>query len=217
MRRGGERARSIVNMGLGLLRGKDIARAGKILEEKWLEVIFRRGVTPILALREEAYDLAKRLGYPSRQAFAGFLDAPYGNIFSSLMRPIPESYDPEAGEEKDFLRDFRTADDIEKAKLALRQLKRVLSAVQGDLEKMDFGTATLFSLAGTLFARWVLEKSAKVSAAPLTREELLAFVKEAFEKKGRRRFLKEEFKKSFADSFFKAGGAEFCLRASVGK
>ncbi len=205
VRRGIERARSFISIGLELLAERDLVRAREILKTSWLELIFRWGATRIVLLREDSLKIAHDYWKSSKENFLDFLDLPYNSIFQGLFRLVPEYYDPML-KEFDGLRDFKSLEEIERAKLSVRQMTRIHQVLHKHLPDFFEKEAqyavktetelTLFSLAGTLFAGFVLK--GKISFNPLDAADIKKFMAKAFTD-GLRRTLQPEIKKAFTD------------------
>lgn len=187
VRRGIERARGFINIGLEQLSGRDFSAAREILEERWLEVIFRWGATQVFLLREQAWDLLKNYWKSNQVGLLNFLDSPFDTIYTGIIRAVPECYDASIlGDEP--LRDFKNLEDMERTRRALDQLKvlhknfvsrfsKDFQKVQEEAGKMD-SESTLFSFLGAL-----LHKSHPSSTLETSAKE--AFMASLLEKKDR--------------------------------
>lgn len=204
VRQGVDRARCMVSIGLEALSDRDTACAKEILEERWLEIIFRWGVSQITSLREEAVRVIESNWRGNRKDFIEFLGPPYNSIFQGLFRSLPECYDAEIRENPDSLRDFKDNQDVERIGQAVRQIKKAFQFLR---ERFPQGfnshhEATLFSLLGATFASATVK--GKASVEPLTPSETSSFLKKGFESRGSRRVITNETKEKFLRRFFPA-------------
>lgn len=193
VRRGIERSRGFINIGLEQLSGRDLAKARKILEDHWLEIIFRWGASQTFALRDQARELLKTYWKSEQVTFLNFLDAPYDMIYTGLIRAVPECYDASISEEEP-LRDFRNLEDVERTRRAIQQLVLLHKAflnkcpkdfqkIQNEAGKMET-SPTLFGFLGNLlekrwdvsvldadvkeeFSTWLLDKNEAALCLPL--------------------------------------------------
>ncbi len=212
VRHGIERARSFVSIGLELLSGRDLLQAKKILSERWLEIIFRWGATAVLTLREEAFEIVRDYWKGERAMFLEFLNPPYGPILKGLLRDLPECYDPQAGEDADFLRDFKAADEIRRIELAVQQIHKVHEIlnvhVPDYLQRVAIGKVretlepTFFSVLGTLLVNFGL--SGKLTSQAVSEKDLREFIKKNFEKNTGRAVLKSDLKQHFQEKMLPA-------------
>jgi hypothetical protein len=114
VRRGAERARGFINIGLEVLVGRDLQQARRLLSERWVETIFRWGFSQILNLREEAKEMVRAHWNSDQVAFYNSLDTPYDLVFVGLFRDaVPLCYDAGA-KGKEPYRDFRTMEDVKR-------------------------------------------------------------------------------------------------------
>ncbi len=206
VRRGIEKARSFVSIGLEAQTGRDLVKAQAMLRERWLEIIFRWAVAQLLALREEALAIIRKEWDTRREIFLEFLNPPYEFIFKGLLLPIPEFHDPATTENLSALRDFRTLNEISRTRQAVLQIAEIhkrlnhvcpqaYSTWKRERSKGNSGI-TLFSVLGTLFVEFVLKEKIKGEAF-LKPQDLPDFIEKGFEQKGTRRFLKPEWKERF--------------------
>ena len=198
VKRGVERARDYVSIGLEILSGGDLNKAKTILSERWLEVVFRCAVSDILMLREQLFAITRE-SWKGRQAeFIEFLMPPYEFIVTGILKKLPEYHDPEIQDQVVALRDFKSYDELIKTRQAVEQLK----AAHKDLKRLKVDLNKLHSLLagmGTLFAHFVL--SGKTSGVYLSLSDLKAFIEKAFVPKGPKRVLKAEQKEAFLNHF----------------
>ncbi len=216
VRRGVERARRFVNIGLELLSGRDLLRAREILRERWLELIFRGGVSRLIEVRERAAEIPRSRWGSSQKLFLGFLDPPYEFIFRGLLKTVPEAYDPEVRDHVDSLRDFKTTDEVTKTERAVLQVEKLHELLDRrfpalfhrlNIEARRNGTSpSLFALLGSAFGSFVL--TGKPSCRPLSNEEAREFLKRGFERQGSRVVLNQAFKETFLSQFLSTSDAE---------
>ncbi|MBI4114968.1 MAG: hypothetical protein HY447_00155 [Candidatus Omnitrophica bacterium] len=205
VRRGVNRARSLLSLGLEILSEKDLSRAREVMSERWLEIIFRWGVTSLIDLREKASKIVETHWKGSYKPFLAFLNPPYEQLFRGLFQIVPEYFDISIQGEPEPLRDFRNLQDLSRTQQAILQIERIheflskefpylfhrlnLAARQGEHK------VSLFSLLGTIFAHFVIQ--GKVSIEPLSEKEVLSFLKEGFTEKASQKTLSKELKEKF--------------------
>ncbi len=114
VRRGIERARYFINIGLEDLSGCNFDKARRLLEERWLEIIFRWGASKIFEIKREAGAVLKKYWKNQMVDFLGSLDSPMEMVFAGFFRPIPQIYEADAPG-KDPFRDFKAFSDVESA------------------------------------------------------------------------------------------------------
>jgi len=204
VRQGVERARSLLSMGLEDLSGGEAARARDILKGRWLELIFRWGVSKILELRDRAQGVAGSHWGGSKKALLEFLEGPYEPLFRGLFQPVPACYDPALSDTVSRLRDFKSLADLERTRQAVLQIEKIHELILH--HGLNF-SAPLFSLLGTLFAGFVVH--GKNSGLALSEKELGRFLKAAFESRGTRRVLSRVWKEKFLKKFSGEGARGF--------
>ena len=108
-----------VSIGLESLCGADEGQAARVLEEHWLQHLFRAGWTPIRALRARARKLFDK-GWPQgHKERLLFLDPPLPEVLEGLLRVHPLWF---AGEgEVPAYRTFRTLTEVRRAGRAVEQ------------------------------------------------------------------------------------------------
>ena len=202
VRRGIERARRTVSIGLEDLSGRDLGRAQEFMRERWLEIIFRWGVSRLMELREGARQTLKTHWRGERESFLEFLDEPYHFIFRGLfLRPLPECFDPEVKDDPYFLRDFKNLEEVEKARRAVLQMDQIHEFLAREFPgSLREESAALFSLLGNLFASFAA--GGKISSGPISEKTTLTFIKKGFEPAGPRRILNRGLKEEFLNRFF---------------
>lgn len=224
VRRGIERARSFVSIGLEELSGRDMQAAEALLRERWLEVIFRWAVAQLLSLREEALTIIREEWGTERELFLEFLNPPYEFILKGLLLPVPEFHDPSEKENLNGLRDFRNLEEVRRTGQSVRQVAGIHAILKNNFpqayqtwknERGRGNTAvTLFSVMGTLFAEFIL--SGKLKGEPFLKPDILQdFIAKGFDKKETRRFLKPEWKEKFSLSLRPAGENEMASLLSL--
>ena len=217
VRRGVERARNFVSVGLEDLSNRDPFLGRQILEERWLEIIFRWGITRLAELREEAGRIVENHWGGARKAFLEFLDPPYESIFQGVFRLIPQYYDPLASDSVDSLRDFRSTEEVETTRRAILQISQVHESLNREFPTLiprlnlemlrEASKVTLFSLWNTIFVSFTLQ--GKVLSHPISERELTRFLEEGFEAQGSRRVLIGRKKERFLNRFFPGSETEF--------
>ncbi len=110
---------SYVSIGLEALCGTDEDEAARVLEDRWLQHLFRVGWSPIRALRARARRFFEE-GWPqSHKERLLFLDSPLPEVLEGLLRAHPLWY---AGEgETTSYRTFRTLGEVRRAERAVEQ------------------------------------------------------------------------------------------------
>lgn len=217
VRRGIERARGMINVGLEILSGGDFDRARAILLERWLELIFRWGATRIQELKEHVRRLARDYWNSAQVDFLNFMDAPYDAILTGLLRPSPVCYDPSRPAE-DSLRDFKTLADVERLQNALIQIEKVHELILHSLKKEfakaqketleDETSLSAFGFLGTLFANYVLSGKIQYHSVPLSKSSEL--MEKGFDLKGEERVLKASWKQSFLNALLSEEDQKGC-------
>ncbi len=108
-----------VSIGLEALCGPDETRAARLLEERWLQHLFRVGWSPIRALRTRTRGLFEK-GWPQgHKERLLFLDSPLPEILEGLLRAHPLWYAGEA--EAPPYRAFQTLTEVRRAERAVEQ------------------------------------------------------------------------------------------------
>ena len=222
VRRGVERARHMVNLGLEDLSCGDAAKARDILKQRWLEIIFRWGAGVLQGLREEAWVVGRKFWKDDARLCFDFLDAPYQDIFNGALQGggvrnftpagLPLFYDEKKGDPG--FREFRNARDIEETRLRIKEaglahdfLARHFPALfdRLHLESQRTGMrGTLFSLCGTLFAWFSLDGS--ISDKPLPQGSVQAFLEKGFTRGSGKSVLTPSLTEKFLSHFFSAEG-----------
>lgn len=123
VRKGVERARAFINLGLESLSGRKLEAAQKIVREKWLEVIFRWGIAILFELRDQAKGIVKQYWKNSDVDFYNFLEAPYDAYCVGLFRKVPQYYDASL-KSKDAYRDFGTLEEVEAVRQIVREIQK---------------------------------------------------------------------------------------------
>jgi len=212
IREGIERARFFVSLGLEDLSGRNPDEAGKILKERWIEIIFRWGFSLLLELRDEAQGIAREVPDDLQRIFLDFLNEPYGSLLQGLLKTTPVF--PLAGDGKvlEDYRDFRSSADVEWVRKRLSEFclvyghfgKELLKGLETISEPVVSGAPakTFFGFLGTFFAGFVLD--GKVSEVCLKKERLPLFLRTAFEDRDGQRVLSRSWKEKFLNAFFSA-------------
>lgn len=127
------RAAAYVGIALRLRGASDGQTAGRLLATIPLLELFREGFARVLDLHHRARRFVRE-GWPSRHPRAmETLDAPLRPMVAALLERPPRFHDPAAGATAETLRDFRSIEEVEEARIALhlsevlgRTLDRVL-------------------------------------------------------------------------------------------
>jgi hypothetical protein len=210
VRQGVMRSRFLANVGLEDLSGGNPERAREILVTRWLEPVFRWGIRVIRGAAEETASVAAEYWKSGRRHLVDFLDEPYQAVFKGLLRPVPLCHDETVQGKAVPLRDFRSLDDVCRARKQVRQIgsmhrflarrfKNLFHRLNLDAEKGR--SVTLFRVAGTAFVHFILE--GELRDGPVKAQDLVKFLRESFEKgkEGRqlRASLKDDFLKRTVD------------------
>lgn len=203
VKRGIERARFYVSLGLEDLSGGDIKKAEQILTQRWCENIFRWGISQPSALKERLEAILKTYWNGHKIPFFDFLTHPYDKIAQGLMLGVPQYYDFSLKDTTDNLRDFKTTADVERVKKSVVQIEKIHEMLAASFPKafalfkdgLEENQVTGTAVLGTLFARFCLDK--KPSLAPLSPEKIKLFVENAFEMHGSRPEIKTSLRGSF--------------------
>lgn len=199
VRRGTERVRRFLNIGLEALSAQDISKAREILRERWLEIIFRFGVTKLLEVKNLAAGTLQIHWKGSAKEFTDLLAVPYEPQFRGVLKVVPEAYDPHALEHPNPLRDFKTLEEIEKTKQAVLQIQAALEWLNHEWPGFPV-SIPLFATLGTVFTSFTLW--GKIMPRALQIKDVGSFLDKAFEKRGARRFLTSLAKEKFLNHFF---------------
>jgi hypothetical protein len=140
-----------------------------------------------------------------------FVNPPYQFIFRGILRTIPQCYDSRITSGDLPVRDFRTAQDLERTKVSLDQIaaafKHLVKSFPKIFRGIDFGEEStqfrlsFFAFLGTVFASAVIGKKTRV--APLDESEVRKFLEKAFEANAENRCLKEDLKRGFLEGFYR--------------
>lgn len=209
VRQGVDRAKCFLNIGLESLSDCDLLRARGLLKERWLELIFRWGVTQSLELRDQALQIARDYWQCSWRDLLDFLNEPYEPIFRGLFQTVPEYFEGNSQREAGH-RNFKDSLEIEKTRRAVLQIEKVHHFLAKEFPKTfpqlqskrreGEEPISLFSLLGNAWVSFILK--GKTSLQALAEKEMLLFLKKGFEPKGGRRILNLSQKQKFLDRFF---------------
>ena len=222
VRRGVERSRHMVNIGLEDLSGGDAAKARDILKQRWLEIIFRWGAGVLQSLREEAWGVVRKYWKDEERVCFDFLDAPYQDILKGVLQggglrnftPAGLPFFCDEGKGELGFREFRNARDIEKIRLRVTETELAHAFLASHfpalfdrlhLESKRTGMrGTLFSLCGTLFVRFSLDGS--ISDKPLSQGNVRAFLEKGFTRGTGNSVLTPSLAEKFLSHFFSTEG-----------
>ncbi len=177
VRRGIERARFFVSLGLEALSNGDTPRARVLLEERWCEVIFRWGATSVLKLKDRVNLLVRDYWHGEKIALLDFLTPPYDHVAQGLLRQVPQCYDAEVKSGDVPLRDFKKMQDVASSEASVEQLEKIHQFFKRDYPDAFKAEANAFALLGTLFVSFVLK--GKPSIAPIAPKDIAAFVEKS--------------------------------------
>lgn len=205
-----ERARRLVNIGLESLSDGDLKRAKDILQNRWLEIILRWGLSRLFEVREEARHLVAQYWKDAVKPFLLFLEPPYENLFRGLLKTVPQYFEVNASGDMHDLRDFKSMAEagdakqmVVEVKAAHEFLKRAVPELFADKYlryKQGGAVHNLYSLLGTIYARYVLGE--KLSEHPVLEARLPDFLKKAFIAQGGARVLDPAPVDRFLGEFF---------------
>ncbi|HNV86360.1 MAG TPA: DUF6178 family protein [Candidatus Omnitrophota bacterium] len=206
IREGIARARFFVSVGLEDLSEKNPEKAAKILNERWVEIIFRWGFGLLLKLREAAQGIVREIPHDTQKVFLDALDIPYGLLFQGLLKTVPVFPVASEGKASEEYRDFRSLADAEWAETRLTEVRLVFGRFAKEIVKgLEPGSSesvakTFFGLLGTFFAGFVA--NGKRIESCLKKEALVLFLREAFENRDGKRVLIDSRKEEFLNTFF---------------
>ena len=222
VRHGAERARAYVSIGLEALSGREPEAGLKLLRERWLEVLFRYGMTRAFRVRDEAAEIVRRWWHSKREDFLLFLNPPYEPIFRGLLKSIPEYYDG-SSKATEELRDYRSLEEIEKGGLAARQVRLFHEAFERAAPKffrevlnekrMEDFEPTLYWALGTLYGTFILD--GKPGLRAFSKKDLLQLLQAGFSPKAGRRVIDPAKRGEFIRKILKPDEAE-ALRPLLG-
>ena len=206
VRAGFLRAKAMVSIGLELLSGGDLAKACKIVEERWLEIIFRRTMTELYEVREKAVDVVRHYWNSDRVKLIQFLCFPYDLILKGLLQTVPQFYDASKKVETDPIRDFRRPDEINRASAACDQMEAIHRLLKGKTPEIfalselanPEQTWNMFNAITTAFAHFVLD--GKIRIKRIGWNDLQSFMDKGWEGVSPRR-IKANLKKDFFEAF----------------
>lgn len=225
VRRGVERSRHMVNIGLEDLSGGDAAKACDILKQRWLEVVFRWGSGVLQHLREDAWRIVHKYWKDDAKPCLGFLDKPYEGILQGILQGggsknftpagLPLCCD-EASADVPAFRDFRSLRDIETIRRGVLETELAHDFLQQTFphlfDRLHLETkrggmeGSLFSVCGTLFIWFVLDGS--LSDRPVPADKIRHFLEKGFlqGKEGKR--LDSACRDKFLDHILTPSGLE---------
>ena len=210
VRRGIERARRFVNIGLEKLSARGLDKARNILESRWLETIFRCGVAELFDVRDRARKISDKYWPGEGKIFVEFLGEPFGSVFQGILRPVPECFDPEVKDHADSLRDFKNLEESQRTRRAVLQIESIhefftrefaalLPTVNLEI-KRGLPARSLATILGTLFASYTL--TGRASFRSLSEKSLQNFLRTGFEEIGGHKILKPGAKEKFLNHFY---------------
>jgi hypothetical protein len=207
VKRGIERVRRLVNIGLESLSGGDLKSAAQILKTRWAEAILRWGLSRLFEVRQEAHEFIEDRWRGRLAAFYEFAGAPFENVFRGLLKNVPETHDPAAVDSVELLRDFKNLEEIAEARRHVREAKALYDFLERRVPHLfskrlfqyrKGGVVhTQTSLLGTLYARYLVER--KWSELPLHSDKLHDFYAKGFSSKNGRRILNADAVRGFLE------------------
>ena len=211
IREGVETTRAYVSLGLEILSGGDLAKATRIVEEKWLEVIFRWGVTQTLKLKGQFLEIIRKYWEGEKESFLRFLHPPYELIARGLLKTVPAFYDSEMSSGTvESLRDFRSLQEFTRTAIAPAQIGFVISKMEDLHKSLKKGIAklqvehehewTLLNVLGNDFVRFSI--GSKKSLGLISLDDARKFMESAFEEQGGTRKVKKDSKERFIREYF---------------
>ena len=210
VRRGIERARRFVNIGLEKLSARDLDEAKGILKSRWLEAVFRCAVAELFDVREHARKILDKHWPGEDKHFIEFLGEPFGSIFSGILHNIPEHFDPEVKDHADQLRDFKNLEEAGRARRAVLQIESIHGFFTREFASLipafnlearrGLPRRSFVAVLGTLFVSFTL--SGQASFRNLSASSLQNFLKTGFENRGGRQLLRAQPKEKFLHHFY---------------
>jgi len=204
VKKGIQRARFLLNLGLELLTKRDLDKASELMTTRWLETIVRHAIYHLVALRDEAETIADNYWHTSQKLFLTLLDSPYDQIFRGIFQTVPQ-YHEVAHERSDVAwRDFRDTEELQGTRELVKRFTRLHEYFESQFqvpfdllqeEQEEGSQTTIFSLMATLFARFVLKE--EVAVAPFNAADVLRFIKVAFTASPRGAEIKREYIEDF--------------------
>ncbi len=219
IRRGVERSRQYVNIGLEHLTSSNYEAARQLLSERWLEPIFRRAATLIQEARDSVIHLLNTFWEKDCDLMFDSFEGSYANILRGFFEQIPLYYDTRFSDHLYHLRDFKTLDELNRTVRAVSQLETIhgwllaekpkglrlaLNAVRAFSSGCGF-----FSLLGTAFARKTLGLTQTL--APLTPRQAKKFYEKVFSVHGARSRISSDIRKGFVYGAFSEKEAALLL------
>ncbi|MBI4398900.1 MAG: hypothetical protein HY586_07215 [Candidatus Omnitrophica bacterium] len=199
--------RHFVNIGLETESRADIQAARALIQERWLEFIFRRGFTRLLDVRTDAQKIIAAHWDRSQEAFLEFLGEPYEGAVRGLLKPRPMYYalteqTGQIGNEE--FRDFKTQKEVEEIQKFLRALGRALPLIPKPRKTLSENVRTLSNSIGTAFAQCTLGRTKPPGIwAALNKKDLEKFLNAAFQTRGKSRVLDPAKSAAFISCFLR--------------
>lgn len=176
------KAMGYVNMGLEFVSSSETSTAVKVIARVWPRTLFRIGFSLALMLRLRARELLKYSG--QAHGFQLF-DPPLDDVIKGVAKETPLYFEGLMDEENASWRDFRTLDEWQRTRAALRQAEGVNAFVQRTLPP-DFKVLeeTVPANLRPVVTHTTLMSTALVNAmlgreswlAPIGRSELMATI-----------------------------------------
>jgi hypothetical protein len=175
-------AHDAVNLALESSSGIDVRAAGRLLEQHYVQHLFRVAWGILLELRRSAKRTAEGLGFEATPSGLAFLDTPHREALSGMLRPKPQYF---VGIERPGdirYRAFASLRDVEAAESLIADvasLPDVCPAIVGQtpaqlaaLRSRDADDFRMSAVLLTGFARFVLDGVPSIE--PLGAKELAA-------------------------------------------
>lgn len=208
---GVQRVRHVVNIGLEHLSQKDVYQAAQILNEYWLELIFRWGMTQLLELQAQASGLVSFYWKGAKKECLEFLSDTHENLFLGLLKKVPQFIPIKQVTDLDSLRDFHCLKEVDETRAELAPIEVMHSFLVSQfpnlfhriiLEKKRNSEKhiTLKALMGNLFVSYVLRK--KMSVKEISEKEVQEFLNKGFIQADGKKRIKDELRDQFLEKNF---------------
>jgi len=180
--------RSVLNIALEELSKGDIAAARAFVVERWIEYLFRWGITRLVTPRVQAERIIRAQWPSALDELFIFLDDPFGGKLRGLMQTCPHWYDPAGTSDLYHLRDIKTLSEARELDALVSFLQACFMLLEGRCfqewhtvyvtGRSNDEPITLSTLIGTLCARFVLDLP--LSLEPLSLTQCTQFLQVGF-------------------------------------
>lgn len=206
------RVRRTLSLALEQLANKQLSQAVNILQEYWIEDIFRQGYTYLDQVKKQAIKIYQESSFEDFSHFKDFLNPSLGERFYGLTRFFPVQSTGEIQEDGTQFQEFskletlmNEATEIQAADFLLRKFKEILGHELPNIFDHDFSKFNLeiesfnwFALLGNGLVHHLLSK--KLSFEPLNVDQVKLFISKVFEVDPQTK--KKKIKREIFNSFF---------------